>query len=173
MRKLKARVRKVDLIETALALGEEKAGALALPPPENVIDATPQFEQAQRAVEASDDAVLAEVRDAEEVRAVKLQVINEARAAGRMGEDEPPEQRFKWAIDQLLLAPAERTEFDARRLIAYCDESEFRGRWDIFEDFGRTAYPFLDERSEELRPGGALENRLHELKFLSENQQKG
>lgn len=174
MRKLKSKISKVDLVETVLAFREAQAASLALPQAQNVIDATPQFEEAQRAVEALDDAVIAETKHVGEVRDEFMKVLGAARAAGRVqrGDEEEAEQRFVLALDVLLKDPAERTEFDNRRISGYCQSPEFRGRWDMLQSFGASAFLTLDDKYNCFHEEGALAHRLRELDRLIAEQSR-
>ncbi len=128
-RELKKKIRQVDLVETAFALREEKDAPLALPPAQNVIDATPQFEEAQRAVEALQKPAFDGV---EELRL--MQDVVELRR-GDFDADAERKARIESAFERLARFD-ELDELAQRRLNNYITTSEFQGFKTMLDDFG-------------------------------------
>lgn len=164
MRRLKAAAKTRDIAWEILdQKARENAAHATLPLAENVEHLTPAIEAARQAADA---------KTSFEKEVDREYFVASTEAAANMRrpqiEEETAEQRFKWALDQLLLAPEDRTEFDRRRLSTYRETSEFSGRWLVFQGFGRSAFPTLDlgEAYDALLEDGALAHRYRELEQL-------
>jgi transposase InsO family protein len=135
-RKLKAKIRKVDLIETALALKEEQARPLALPPALNVIDATPQFAEAQRAAEALDDAAPVEAKPSRQEAVEWFEFCRDDTRAAQV-QNETAEDRFRRGLAlELKMLSEPLDQLSAQRLRVYQQSDEYQARRMMFEDWG-------------------------------------
>lgn len=166
-RYLKSLKRKANLNETFESLREKKrleAEALVALPKPNVIHITPALEaagQAADALEATPPRAVPEctVEHLDDVRDLRIR---------EFAEDETSNDRFKRAMDYLLVPETERNDIQRRFLRSHCTSAEFMGRWDIFEGFGPSAVG-LDDSYLVLMPDGAFYHRYIQLKNSGEN----
>lgn len=134
-RELKALSKKANTRELAWEILDRKAqlnaSLVELPQP-NVVHLTPALEAAKEAVEARD--ATPDPHEWEITEAHVLQAAEMVREEQR--EDDTAETRFRRALSVLMKAPADRNDIEAHWCASYQRSPEFRGRWDMFEDFG-------------------------------------
>lgn len=164
-RELKALARKAktkDIVTEILVRRAEEASTLSAFPSPNVIHMTPALEaasEAANALEAVPRRADPTVTELEGVRDVRIR---------EFAQEETANDRFKQAMDYLLVPAEDRNDIQRSFLKRHCSSSEFMGRFDIFEGFGPSSVG-LDDSYLVLMPDGAFYYRYIQLKNSGEN----
>lgn len=158
-RQLTTAKRKAKTQDIAWEILDRKAAqnaSLSTLPAPNVTHLTPALEAASEAADALDGAtaIVVPLRPADFI-ATRDSIRSE------QAQDETAEQRFKRALDLLLRPESERNDFERHFLRSHMQSSEFRARWQMFEDFGAGTFGLGDDYLV-LLPSGAFYHRLNE-----------
>lgn len=166
-RELKALGRKANTADLARDILDKKArdhAALAALPAPNVVHLTPAIEAATYAADALDafeNGRKAPAQVDAELGPVTIHHVDEVVAlrANEHEQDETSEQRFKRALDYLLIPEHQRNDIQRQFLRQHTTSAEFRGRMEVFEYFGPDAMG-LNPDYAVLLPDGTDRDRL-------------
>lgn len=174
-RELKSIARKADTADIAWEILDAKAREserLAVLPAPNVVHITPAIEAARAAADALDKEPAAP-RPGDELGPTTLAHVLQISEIVRQEQltDDSAEGRFRRAMSILLQAEGERNDVDRAFLRRNIFSAEFRGRWEMFEDFGPSAFNLSDDYAA-LLPDGPAFDRLHRAQLEGQTHEK-
>jgi transposase InsO family protein len=160
-REIKATARKQKLRDIAFEILDSKArdaAALVAMPPPNVLHITPAIEAAQQAAAAENVPISIETK---QPTLHDFEVIRDLQRADYSAADETAEDRFRAALKLELKALSEPlSEFEQKQVERYTNTAEYRGRRQMFDDFGPGFLNLGDEYLALLPDGRAEMTRL-------------
>lgn len=174
-RELKSIARKANTADIAWEILDAKAREserLAVLPAPNVVHITPAIEAARAAADALDKEPPAP-RPGDELGPTTLAHVLQISEIVRQEQltDDSAEGRFRRAMSILLQAEGERNDVDRAFLRRNIFSAEFRGRWEMFEDFGPAAFNLSDDYAA-LLPDGPAFDRLHRAQLEGQTHEK-